>query len=49
MENELEFEIIDTATQLELYKSYIAEELAENKEDFMLFSDWRDNNSELLS
>lgn len=40
---------VDTATHLELYKEYITEELAENREDFMLFSDWRDKNSELLS
>ncbi len=41
--------IVDTLTQLELYKDYIAGELAEDKEDFMLFSDWRDKNTELLS
>ncbi len=41
--------IVDTATQLELYKEYIAEELAENREDFLLFSDWREKNGELLA
>jgi hypothetical protein len=41
--------IKDTATELELYKVYIASEIQEQKEDFDCFSDWRDKNSELLS
>lgn len=41
--------IVDTAVHLELYKEYITEELKNNKENFQLFSEWREVNKELLS
>jgi len=41
--------IKDTATELELYKDYVAIEMIEQKEDFDNFSDWREKNKELLS